>query len=399
MAELPGKDTSLWLDTTPATDYPKYQPTNDIADAAIAGGGIAGILTAWQLQQAGLSVVLVEKNKIIENTTGNTTAKLTSQHNLIYDFLINRHGKQAAQAFADVNQQAITDIKQLAEQLNIDCDFEPGDAYVYTEQDDKLSDINMEVEAAKSLGLPASFETETELPIPIKGAIRFADQAQFHPRKFLLGVAEQLVKNGARIYEQTEVKDIMPGPPATLQTANGDIKAKNIIGATKYPFWHTELFKDATWTKLSYALGVGLKADYPKNMYITAEHPVRTIRSHPYKDSRLLVFGGESHEMTKDYDKNEHYQNLIDDVAKRFEVEEILYRWIAGDVMPGDRMPYIGAYPGEKNIFIITGFHAWGLAWGMAASKMICDEITSQANDYSGFFSLERLKKSPKSSG
>lgn len=392
MVKLPGKDTSLWLDTTPTTDYPTLD--GDIeTDVAIAGGGIAGILAAWQLSQAGLKVAIVEKNKIIENTTGNTTAKLTSQHNLIYDFLIKKHGKETAQAFADANQQAISDIKQLSEELNIQCDFEPGDTYVYTERDDKLEAIEAEVEATKSLGLPASFETTTELPIAIKGAIRFSDQAQFHPRKFLLGIAEHLIKNGVKIYEQTEVLDIEPGSKPTLKTKKGSIKAKYIVGATKYPFWRTELFEDATWTKLSYALGVKLKSDYPKNMYITTEHPVRSIRSHPYKDSRLLVFGGESHEMTKDYNKDEHYQNLIDDVTKRFEVEEILYRWIAGDVMPSDRMPFIGAYPGEKNIFIITGFHAWGLGWGMAASKIICDEVTGKTNDYSRFFNLDRLAK------
>jgi glycine/D-amino acid oxidase-like deaminating enzyme len=393
MSELPGKDTSLWLATTPSTGY---QPLDgDVeTDAAIAGGGIAGILTAWQLQKAGLEVAIIEKGKIIENTTGNTTAKLTSQHNLIYDYLIKKHGQETAQAFADANQQAISDIKQLSEELDIDCDFEPGDAYVYTEREDKLEAINKEVEAAKSLGLPAGFETEIELPIQIKGAVKFAGQAQFHPRKLLLGIADKLVENGAKIFERTEATDISPGSNPVLKTKNGSVKAEFVVGATKYPFWRTELFEDATWTKLSYALGVKLKSDYPKNMYISAEHPVRSIRSHPYKDSRLLVFGGESHEMTKDYNKDEHYQNLIDDATKKFEIEEVLYRWIAGDVMPADRMPYIGAYPGEKNIFIISGFHAWGLAWGMAASKMIRDKITGRPNDYGRFFGLDRLKSS-----
>jgi glycine/D-amino acid oxidase-like deaminating enzyme len=393
MAELGGEETSLWLATTSATDYPKYEPTDEVFDAVITGGGIAGLLAAWQLQKSGLKVAVVEKNKIIENTTGNTTAKLTSQHNLIYDFLIKEHGRETAKAFGEANQQAIKDIKQLSDELKIDCDFEPGDAYVYTERDDKLEDINKEVEAARSLGLPASFESSIELPIEIKGAIKFSGQAQFHPRKFLLGVAGAMAGNGVSIYEQTEVTDIEPGPEPVLKTKNGDIKAKFIVGATKYPFWRTEIFEDATWTKLSYALGVRLKSDYPRQMYITAEHPVRSIRSHPYEDGRLLVFGGESHEMTKDYDKAEHYKNLIDDVTKRFEVEEILYRWIAGDVMPGDRMPYIGAYPGERNVFIITGFHAWGLAWGMAASQIIRDEITGQENIYSQYFGLDRLKK------
>jgi len=173
MAEIPGKDISLWLDTTPQTSYPPLDDSAETPDVLVVGGGIAGILTAWHLSQAGLKVSIVEKSRIIENTTGNTTAKLTSQHNLIYDFLIKKHGKAAAQAFADVNQQAIADIKQLSEELKISCDFEPGDAYVYTERDDKLEKIKAEVEAARSLGLPASFETSTELPIKIKGAVKF----------------------------------------------------------------------------------------------------------------------------------------------------------------------------------------------------------------------------------
>jgi glycine/D-amino acid oxidase-like deaminating enzyme len=128
-------------------------------------------------------------------------------------------------------------------------------------------------------------------------------------------------------------------------------------------------------------------------MYITSSGPIRTLRSHPYKDSRILVFGGESHKMEPGYNKDEHYQVLVEDVHNRFKVKEILYRWIAGDMMPHDRLPYIGAYPREKNIFVITGFHAWGLAWGMAASQMIRDEILGKDHPHKEFFSPSRLAK------
>jgi glycine/D-amino acid oxidase-like deaminating enzyme len=390
MAVLPGEDTSLWLATTDKTHFPKLDEDSKVYDAIVVGGGIAGILTAWFLNKAGLDIALVEKAGIIENTTGNTTAKLTSQHNLVYDFLIKKHGKEFARAFGEANQQAIEDIKQLSEQLSIDCDFERADAYVYTQKKEKIDDIKREVAAAKSLGLPASFETEADLPLDIAGAIKFTNQAQFHPRKFLLGVAAQLRKNKVPIYEQTEAKDVMPGKITKLKTTNGELRAKNIVVATKYPFWRREIFNDATWVKLSYALGV-LVNKYPMQMYISTEEPVRTIRSHPYKNGRILIFGGESHLLTENYNKDEHYQNLVDHVKKLFEVERILYRWIAGDMMPHDKAPYIGAYSGEDNIFVITGFHAWGLAWGMAAAQMIRDEITKKPNKYKKFFSLERL--------
>jgi glycine/D-amino acid oxidase-like deaminating enzyme len=393
MADLPGKDVSLWLATTPETDFPSLQSDNEIYDTVIAGGGIAGILTAWELQQSGQKVALLDKDGIVQNTTGNTTAKLTSQHNLIYDFLIERHSREVAKAFGEANQQAIEDIKQLADKLKIDCDFERADAYVITEDPDEVDRIEAEVKAAKSLGLPASFTKETDSNFDVAAAIKFTNQAQFHPRKFLLGVAAELRKNDVPIYEQTEASDIATGDIATIKTNNGEIRAKNIVVATKYPFWKRKIFDDATWVKLSYALGVTLDEDYPMGMYITSSGAIRTLRSHPYKNDRILVFGGESHKMTKDYNKDEHYQALIDDVQNRFKVKQIAYRWIAGDMMPHDRLPYIGVYPGERNIFVITGFHAWGLAWGMAAAQMIRDEITGKENPHKEFFKPSRLHK------
>jgi glycine/D-amino acid oxidase-like deaminating enzyme len=393
MADLPGKDTSLWLATTPETDFPPLQSDNEIYDVLIAGGGIAGILTAWELQQAGQKVALLDKDGIVQNTTGNTTAKLSSQHNLVYDFLIEKHGKEVAKAFGDANQQAIADIKDLADKLKIDCDYEPADAYVITEDPDEVERIKAEVKAAKSLGLPASFETQTDSNFDVQGAIKFSDQAQFHPRKFLLGVAARLRQHGVPIYEQTEASDITPGDIATVKTNKGEIRANKVVVATKYPFWKRDIFDDVAWVKLSYALGILLDEDYPMGMYITSSGPIRTLRSHPYKDSRILVFGGESHKMTKDYNKDEHYQALVEDVQNRFKVKEIIYRWVAGDMMPHDRLPYIGAYPGEKNIFVITGFHAWGLAWGMAAAQMIRDEILGQQHPNKEFFNPSRLNK------
>jgi glycine/D-amino acid oxidase-like deaminating enzyme len=393
MADLPGKDTSLWLATTPETDFPPLQSDNEIYDVLIAGGGIVGILTAWELQQAGQKVALLDKDGIVQNTTGNTTAKLSSQHNLVYDFLIEKHGKEVAKAFGDANQQAIADIKDLADKLKIDCDYEPADAYVITEDPDEVERIKAEVKAAKSLGLPASFETQTDSNFDVQGAIKFSDQAQFHPRKFLLGVAARLRQHGVPIYEQTEASDITPGDIATVKTNKGEIRANKVVVATKYPFWKRDIFDDVAWVKLSYALGILLDEDYPMGMYITSSGPIRTLRSHPYKDSRILVFGGESHKMTKDYNKDEHYQALVEDVQNRFKVKEIIYRWVAGDMMPHDRLPYIGAYPGEKNIFVITGFHAWGLAWGMAAAQMIRDEILGQQHPYKEFFNPSRLNK------
>ncbi|MGH7240322.1 MAG: NAD(P)/FAD-dependent oxidoreductase, partial [Candidatus Saccharimonadales bacterium] len=209
--QIEGKDISLWVATTDKTNYPKLENDNTVYDAAVVGGGITGVVTAYLMQQKGLKVVLVEKANIVEWTTGGTTAKLSSQHYLIYDYLIQRHGKDAASAYARANQDGIDDIERLGKELGIASDFERKNAYVFSGLGDKTEAIKAEVEAAKQLGLPASFEKSVDLPFEVKTAIKFADQAQFHPRKFLLPLAEQFVKNGGVIYEQTEAMDIQPG--------------------------------------------------------------------------------------------------------------------------------------------------------------------------------------------
>src|SRR4051812_3355708 len=128
MAKLPGKDTSLWIATTAQTKYPRFEYEEAGCDVAVIGGGITGILTAWKLQKAGLGTVLIEKNRIVENTTGNTTAKVTAQHYLIYQDLVSKHGKEIAQAYGEANQRAIDEIEKLIDALGIDCDFARDDA-------------------------------------------------------------------------------------------------------------------------------------------------------------------------------------------------------------------------------------------------------------------------------
>jgi hypothetical protein len=155
MTELAGQDTSLWIATTQETRYPKFEYENERYEAAVVGGGITGILTAYKLQRAGINTVLLEKNRIVENTTGNTTAKVTSQHYLIYSDLVKEHGEEVAKIYGKANEQAIDGIESLAQKLNIDCDFKRTDAYVFTNDSKVIKDIEKEVEVNQQLGLPS----------------------------------------------------------------------------------------------------------------------------------------------------------------------------------------------------------------------------------------------------
>lgn len=396
--EIEGEDVSLWVGTTEKTSYPTLESDDTVYDVVIVGGGITGIAAAYLMQQRGLSTCVVEKERIVEWTTGGTTAKLSSQHYLVYDYLINRHGVDAAKAYAMYNQDGIDEIEALSKELGIDCDFSRRDAYVYSRRDDMTTEFKAEVDAAKSLGLPASFETTTDLPYEVGAAVKFTGQAQFHPRKFLLGIAKVYVENGGVIYEQTEATDIETGEPHTVKTKHGDLKARNVLQASGFAFWHDEIFEGAIWTKMSYGVAFKLKndADYPKSMYITTDKPMRTIRSAPYEDGQLMIFGGESHEYDDDsYDPDKHYINLIDDARQKFDVEEVKYRWLAGDAMPYDRMPYIGEYPEYPGIYIATGYRAWGLAWAMSAVHIITNQILGTPDELAEPFGLDRLKNKP----
>jgi len=386
-----GKDVSIWIATTPETDYPALD--GDLScDALVIGGGITGIVTAWRLQSEGLNTVLIEKDRLVEYTTGNTTAKLTSQHYLVYHHLVEDFGEETAKSFAIANQNAIDEIEDLSKALEIDCDFTRRSAYVFTEDDTKIDEIKQEVVIAKKLGLPSSFETDIGLlSFDVKGAIKFAHQAQFHPRKFLLPLAADFMKHGGHIYEQTEATDIKPGNPNVAETKRGRITAKYIVEAVKESFWQEKLFEQATWLKISYALGMRLNGSYPQGMYITMDEPLRSIRSHPYDDGQLLIFGGESHKLEGDLHEDEHYNNLLTDARRRFDVDTVVYHWLAGDVMPYDRMPYIGEYPDYPNVYVATGFRAWGLAWGVAAAGIITDKIMSRPVPWAEPFGLQRL--------
>ncbi|QGU04335.1 NAD(P)/FAD-dependent oxidoreductase [Corynebacterium comes] len=392
--KIEGKDESLWVASTPRTDYPALEDDATVYDLAIVGGGITGIAAAHHAQQRGLKTVLLDKARLAEWTTGGTTAKLASQHYLIYDHLIRHQGKATAQAFADANQRGIDRVESISAELGVDCEFSRRDAYVYSRSRDRLDEMRAEVESAVSLGLPASFETETDLPFDIAGAVKFSGQAQFHPRKFLLPLAQHVVDHGGVIYERTRATSITPGEPNVVTTEAGDIRARHVLQASGEPFWRRDVFDGFMWLKMSYALAVQLTegSSYPESMYVTTDDPMRTMRSATSEGKPVLIFGGESHEYDDaTFDADTRHRALIEDVRQKFDVDKVLYRWLAGDYMPYDRMPYIGAFPEHPSIHVITGFRAWGLAWAMSAAEAVVNDVAGAPDDWVRPFSLDRL--------
>jgi glycine/D-amino acid oxidase-like deaminating enzyme/nitrite reductase/ring-hydroxylating ferredoxin subunit len=391
---LPGEPVSLWLATTPETDFSALADDLSV-DVAIIGGGIAGITTALLLKQAGAKVAIIEAGRIAESVTGNTTAKVTSQHGLIYDHLIEQFGTGGAQIYADSQQAALEKISSLVAENGVDCDFTRTDAYVYTESEDELERITADVEAATKLGLPASYEETTPLPFEVKGAIRFTNQARFHPRKYLLALVEKMAGDDCRIFEETRALEIEEKERIChVSTDKGKVRAGHVVIATHFPFYDPAMYFARMHPKRSYVLGCRLKGEAPEGMFITAESPFRSFRSNPAEDGgEIWMVGGENHKTGQGGDTRECYKNLERYAFERFSVESIEYRWSTQDNVTVDRVPYIGkASPGSERLFVATGFGGWGMTNSAVSAMILSALIMGRANDWSTLYDPNRFK-------
>ena len=392
--ELPGEPVSLWLATTPETNFPAL--ASDISvDVAVLGGGMAGITTALLLKQAGMSVAVIEAGRVVESVTGNTTAKVTSQHGLIYDHLISQFGTDGAQAYADAQQAAIEKIASLIQEHGVDCDFTRASAYVYTEDEKELERITAEVEAATKLGLPASYVETTPLPFEIKGAIEFRDQARFHPRKYLLALVEQIPGGGSHVFEGTRALDIdEEDESCSVKTDKGTIRAGRVVIATHFPYPDGAMYFSRMHPKRSYVVGCRLRGKAPEGMFITSEAPFHSFRSNPLEDGgEIWMVGGENHKTGQGGDTSERYRNLELWARERFDVKAIEYRWSTQDNVTVDRVPYIGkASTGSERLYVATGFGGWGMTNSTVSAMILSDLILGRDNDWSSLFDPGRFK-------
>lgn len=368
---------SLWHYTGAGSNFPELK--RDIqTDILVIGGGLAGLLCAYFLNADGADVVLVESRKICGGISGNTTAKITSQHGAVYNDLINRFGVQKAKLYLEANNSALEEYRRMC--ADIDCDFEEKSAYVYAKND--ISKIQKETEALKILGFHADLVTDTPLPFPIAGAIEFKNQAQFNPLKFAYSVSK-----GLKIYEHTKVRELKG---TTAVTDMGNITANKIIVATHFPFinkhgsYFMKLYQDR-----SYVIALQ-NAQNVDGMYIDeAEHGLSFRNA-----GDLLLLGGGGHRTGK---SGGNYDELRAFARKYYPQAKEKYYWAAQDCMTLDGVPYIGHYSANtRNLFVATGFNKWGMTSSMAAAKILCDLVQNRSNKYADLFSPSRTMLRPK---
>jgi glycine/D-amino acid oxidase-like deaminating enzyme/nitrite reductase/ring-hydroxylating ferredoxin subunit len=385
---------SCWVSTAAEND--RYLPLSgdDLkADVAVVGAGIVGLTAALMLARAGRSVVLLEAERLGRQVTGGSTAKITSQHGLIYHDLVQHRGGEAAAAYARSNEAALAWIAEQVSERGIDCDFERRSAYVYASSPEQAAALEREAEAAVRAGLPAHLvEGGLGLPFGVRSAVRFDNQAQFHPLKYLLALARELVQLGGRLYESTRVVDVESGRPCTLEISGGRVRADEVILATNIPILDRGGFFGRAFPYRHLCLAAPVAAArVPEGMFISADQPTRSFRSAPWSDTeRLLVLIGEAFP-TGHADTEEKLRSLARFAGEYFGVTEPAYSWGNQDFYAADRIPYVGPIlPGAKRIRIATGFNAWGITAGTAAAMILCDDVLGKANPWADLYDSRR---------
>ncbi len=347
-------------------------------DILIIGGGIAGLLCAYFLERAGASCMLVEADRICGGVTQNTTAKITSQHGLIYDKLIRQFGREKAKMYLEANQAALMQYRQLAEQFP--CDFSEQSNYVYALRDEKK--LEQESRALEQLGFTAPLIKDLPLPVKTVGAVQFLHQAQFHPLKFLSGIS-----SGLHVFEDTRVLEFQKD---TVTTSGGKIKAEKIVIATHFPMLnkHGSYFLKL-YQQRSYVLALEEASPPVDGMYVDEAENGLSFRTY----QNLLLLGGGGHRTGKTgggWRELEQFSQVHYPGAKE------TYRWATQDCMTLDGVPYIGQYSKRTpNLYVATGFNKWGMTSSMAAAMILCDMLTGKHNPYAPVFSPSRTVLRP----
>jgi glycine/D-amino acid oxidase-like deaminating enzyme/nitrite reductase/ring-hydroxylating ferredoxin subunit len=380
---------SLWIDTSPATFHPPLLG-DQTADLVVVGAGIVGLTTALLLQRAGRRVVVLEADRICTGTTGHTTAKVTALQGLVYSSLTERYDERTAAIYARANVAALDRIEALVRELEIECDFRRTPAYTYTLDSKRVKEIEAEVGAASVAGLAASLVTDTELPLPVKAAVRLDHQIALHARRYCLGLAEGFVASGGTIYEQSRVTGVKSrGGTHVVRTAQGTVTAPHVVLATLLPILDRGAYFAKATPQRSYLVAARLRGPAPEGMYINVETPTRSLRS--ALGGRYLLVGGEGHEAGHERDTEGCYRRLEAWTRERFDVESIDYRWSGMDYMPIDGLPFIGKMPRGRGILVATGFRKWGMSLGTVAAMILHDLVTGRENPWAATFDAGRV--------
>ena len=374
--------STIWDDKK----LPRHPPLkgDERVDVAIVGGGITGLTAARLLDRAGRKVMVLEQNRIGTGTTGGTSAHVTQVPDRRYSELVSKFDRDGIRQVVESTRAAMERIAAFIEEDGISCDWARIPAYLYTESEDEISRLEEEADASRSVGMAAEFVREVPLPFPAAGAVRYDNQARFHPLKYLGGLADKLQ---GRIREETRVLEVEGDGPYRVNTGRGTVTADAVLFATHTPAGFSLLHAELEPLR-SYVLGVKLRdQEPPDGLFFDTADPYNYTR----RQGELLIVGGKDHK-TGHGDPEESYRALEDYVRRRWNVESIEHRWSAQFYDPPDGLPLIGQAFTSPRVFVATGYSGTGMVFGTVGGMLMADLVLEREPEWAGIYRTTRLK-------
>jgi glycine/D-amino acid oxidase-like deaminating enzyme/nitrite reductase/ring-hydroxylating ferredoxin subunit len=367
--------TPLWIATAPGTTYERLESPRTV-DVAVLGGGIAGLTTALFLRERGASVVLLEADRIGLGATARATVKVTAGHGLRYGEIAARQGMDAAAAYAELNQIALRTIEELIDRYRIDCAWASRRHIVCADSEEDAARVRDEAALQGQLGLPVSFADHCDLPFPTSGCIVMENQAQFHPRRYMLGLAEALIRAGGEIFEGSRAYDIAEGSPCTVEVNDTTLSARDVVIATGAPISDRGLLLTRMVPLQEYAVAAEISEEAaPADMYLSANEGDWSLRTARIEAHTYLIAVGGKHAVGRP-PEGDPYEAMFEWLKERFPVGELKSQWSTRDFWPVDGLPYAGRLGhGSDHVWVATGFGGWGMTNGTAAASIVADLI------------------------
>ena len=394
MPTTSGPQTSLWSQTA---DVPKYAPLNENlnVDVCVIGAGIAGMSTAYTLARAGQRVVVLDDGDIGSGETGRTTAHITAALDDRYFNIESMHGEEGARIAAESHMAAINRAEEICRHENIDCDFRRVDGYLFLAEQHTERLLERELEAAHRAGI-SDTELVERAPLPFwdtEVCLRFPNQGQFHPLKYLAGLARGIVRDGGRIFTGSHVDEVQDGAAPTVKTGKHTITARFVVVATNasisdYVVTHAKQEPFRTFV-IAARIPTG---SVPAILLWDTPDPYHYIRIQQFADHDVLIVGGEDHKTGHQDDGAERFRLLEAWTRERFPmVQSIDYRWSGQVLEPVDYMSFTGRTPGGKNVYMHSGDSGNGITHGIMAGILLTDLIMGRDNKWAELYQPTRV--------
>ena len=392
---MPSAHISVWAATA---QLPSYSPlTADVsADVCIVGAGISGLTTAYLLTQVGKSVVVLDDGAIGSGMTGVTTAHLTTAIDDRFFHIERLHGERGARLAADSATAAIDRIENIVTRERIACGFKRVDGYLFCAPEHDEAFLDRELVAAHRAQLHNVFKiSRAPLAWDTGPCLKFPNQGQFHPLRYLAGLAEAIERGGGRIFTGTHATAVTGGKDATVTTERGVVRAQHIVVATNVPINDRLVIHTKQAPYMTYVIG----ARVPKNaiteaLYWDTGDPYHYVRLEPIDaEHDLLIVGGEDHKSGQADDITERQPRLEAWSRERFPgMGEVLYTW-GGQVMePNDGIAFIGRNPlDDDNVFTVTGDSGQGMTHGTIAGMLLTDLVLGRQNPWKDLYDPGRI--------